>query len=223
MKKFKRAVDVPNKSSVKSNYQNTNNNQLTQNTQTYQTNQTNHTKTSGDKDSSSIKAFDPTKNTANIANKKIKDYNNKLENVEIQIKVEQKNKVHIEDHFEAKMNSLENKIDKSEKELEKIMSDLNIKESKIFEIQKQKLESFKQEIIKMETIYNEITERLEELLVTIDSIKEEEGLSYNNTFMIYEDYLSYYNELEMLKEKMKNLKDILISIEKNKQKEFELL
>ena len=155
--------------------------------------------------------------------KKINDYSKKIENVEFLIKLEQRNKSQLEDNYETKITKIENTIEKNEGELEKTLKELNVKESKIFEIQKQKLESFKQEIYRFETIYSEIEDRLEEIFNTINIIKREECGVYNQTFIIYEDYLSFNSELAMLKIKMKNLKEILVDIEKSYPKEFEFL
>jgi len=155
--------------------------------------------------------------------RKIKDYNNKIQNVEFLIKLEQKNKNQLEGNFETKINKLENKIAKNEMELETTLKELNNKESKIFEIQKKRLESFKQEVVKIEAIHDEMKDRLEDVTLTIKNLIPDELDNYNKTFIIYEDYLSYNNELEMLKARMKNLKDVLTSIEKNYPKEFELL
>ncbi len=150
-------------------------------------------------------------------------HSKKIENVEFLIKLEQKNKSQLEDNFETKISKLDNTIERNERELEKTLKELNVKESKIFELQKAKLESFKKEIIKFETIYKEIEERLEEIFVTINTIKQEECNVYNRTFIINEDYLSYCNELTILKQKMKDLKEVLIGIEKSFPKEFEFL
>ena len=155
--------------------------------------------------------------------KKISDYSKKIENVEFLIKLEQKNKNQLEDNFETRISKLDATIEKNERELEHTLKELNVKEAKIFEVQKQKLESFKNEIFKFETIYCEIEERLEDIFQVINTIKQEECGVYNQTFIIYEDYLSFCNELTMLKLKMKNLKDVLVEIEKSYPKEFEFL
>jgi len=176
------------------------------------------------KDSKEPKAKrDSRKRFINPSQRKIVDFAKKIENVEFLIKLEQKNKNQLEDNFETKISKLENTIEKNERELEHTLKELNVKESKIFEFQKLKLESFKKEIFKFETIYQEIEDRLDDIFKTINTIKQDECNVYNKTFIIYEDYLSFNNELSMLKIKMKSLKEVLVDIEKSYPKEFEFL
>jgi hypothetical protein len=147
----------------------------------------------------------------------------KLENVEYLIKIEQKNKKQLEEKYTKQIHRIESQIEKFEKELESTLKELNEKEARIFEIQRSKLDVFKQEISKYQNVYNEIDEKHSYVQSQIDNAKIDEEQLYNHSGMFYEDYLSYTNEIEFLKKKVVELKENLSEIEKTYPKEFEFL
>lgn len=147
----------------------------------------------------------------------------KLENVEYLIKIEQKNKKQLEDKYTKQIHRIEIQVEKYEKELESTLKELNEKEARIFEIQRSKLEVFKQEIGKYQNVYNEIDEKHKLVNSQIDHCKVDEEQLYNHSGMFYEDYLSYTNEIQHLKKKIAELKENLSEIEKTYPKEFEFL
>jgi hypothetical protein len=147
----------------------------------------------------------------------------KLENVEYLIKIEQKNKKQLEEKYTKQVYRLETQIEKYEKELEGTLRELNEKEARIFDIQRVKLDDFKQEIGKYQNVYSEIDEKHHMVLSQLENSKRDEEQLYNHTGMFLEDYLSYSNEIVMLKKKVLELKDNLREIEKTYPKEFEFL
>lgn len=149
--------------------------------------------------------------------------NKKLENIEYLIKIEQRNKKQTSEKFEKQIDKLEKQIEKQESELEKCLKELNLKEAKIFEVQKLKLETFKSEISKYEKIYKDLEDKNGLILKEIDCLDKDEEQSYNYTYMLYEDYLSYSNEIYNNKKRIKEIKESLSEIEKTYPKEFEFL
>jgi hypothetical protein len=100
---------------------------------------------------------------------------------------------------------------------------MNEKEGKIFDIQKEKFETFKLEIIKYDNIYNEIEEKFISLDNLIKETQKNENLTFNRTYMIFEDYTNYNQEILINKEKILELKENLASLEKTYPKEFDFL
>jgi hypothetical protein len=127
------------------------------------------------------------------------------------------------DKYEKHIDKLEKAIYKQEEELEKSIRALNEKEAKVFEVQKVKLEAFRYEIGKYENIYRDLEEKQNILLDTIKKSNYEEEDLYNRTYMIYEDYLSFNNEIVLNKKKIVEMKETLNDIEKTYPKEFEFL
>jgi len=118
---------------------------------------------------------------------------------------------------------LEKNIEKLERDLDINLREMNEKEAKIFEIQKEKFETFKLEIIKYDNIYNEMEEKYNALDKTVQETEKDENLAYNRTYMIFEDYSTYNQEILMNKEKIIELKESLASLEKTYPKEFDFL
>jgi hypothetical protein len=114
-------------------------------------------------------------------------------------------------------------IIKHENDLESTLKELNEKESNIYEIQKNKLQMFRYEIKKYEDVYKDLEDKYKEMASIIDATKSEEQYMYNTTYMIYEDYLSYNNELTLNKKKLVDLKSTLREIEKSYPKDFQFL
>jgi hypothetical protein len=127
------------------------------------------------------------------------------------------------DKYEKHIDKLEKTIYKQEEELEKSIRALNEKEAKVFEVQKVKLEAFRYEIGKYENIYRDLEEKQNILLETIKVSNYDEEDLYNRTYMIYEDYLSFNNEIVFNKKKIVEMKETLNDIEKTYPKEFEFL
>jgi hypothetical protein len=57
----------------------------------------------------------------------------------------------------------------------------------------------------------------------LNKINNQEKNSYNTTYMVYEDYLSYNNEIILNKKKLMDLKETLIEIEKSYPQDFQFL
>jgi hypothetical protein len=166
-------------------------------------------------------------NPRHIANthqtKQIANVNRKLESVEYLIKIEEKNKRELEDKYEKQISKMEKMLTKYEGELEMTLKELNEKESRIFEIQKSKLQTFKTEIQKYENVYKELEEKFSQTGKILDISTQEESCLYNRTYMIFEDYLSYNHELILYRKKMMDMKQTLHDIEKSYPKEFQFL
>jgi len=146
--------------------------------------------------------------------KKVTEFEKKIENILFLTKLEQKNKLQLEDIFERKMNKINASVAKNENELEATLKELNENETKIYDIQRRKLESFRNEVEKFENIHDEMQKRINEFSKTISNIEKSESLSYNQTFMIMEDYNSNNNEILRLSNRIKYLREVLLEIEK---------
>ena len=151
------------------------------------------------------------------------DTNKKLENVEFLIKIEEKNKKEIIERYEKQIDKVEKLLYKQDKELKGQIDELNENEQKIYQIQKLKFDNFRLEITKYDSIFKELEQRSHFLSSQInESFKHEHNL-YNTTFIVNEDLLSFKNEISINKEKIVDLKETLINIEKSYPKEFEFL
>jgi hypothetical protein len=155
--------------------------------------------------------------------KQIANVNRKLESVEYLMKIEEKNKRDLENKYEKQINRMEKMLHKYETELESSLKELNEKESKIFEIQKNKLTAFKQEISKYENVYKDLEEKYNHTAKVLGAATQDEDGLFNRTYMIYEDYLSYNHELILFRKKMMEMKQTLTEIEKSYPKEFQFL
>ena len=155
--------------------------------------------------------------------RKVADVTKRLDNVEYLIKIEDKNKKQLIERYEKQIEKTEKIIEKLEVELKGVIKELNDKETKIYEIQRVKFDSFKQDISKYENIYLDLEEKHKNLIIQISEIKVKEHHSYNQNFMLQEDCLSLRNEIALSKRKIGEYKDILINIEKSYPKEFEFL
>ena len=112
---------------------------------------------------------------------------------------------------------------KQENELKLQIDELNENEQKIYLIQKSKFDNFRIEISKYDNIFKELDEKLNFLTIKVNESYVKEHEKYNNTFIVYEDLLSYKNEIILNNKKIMDLKDTLINIEKSYPKEFEFL
>ena len=86
-----------------------------------------------------------------------------------------------------------------------------------------KFDNFKVEITKYDNIYKDLEEKSNILTLHINDSYKQEHHSYNRTFIINEDLLSFKNEINQNKLKILNLKNTMINIEKSYPKEFEFL
>ena len=159
----------------------------------------------------------------NSTARKYADVTKRLDNVEYLIKIEEKNKKQLIDRYEKHIDKTEKQIEKNEIELKGIIKELNEKESKIYEIQRQKFEYFKQDISKYENIYTELEDKDKNLIIQINDLKVQCHIVYNQTFMLNEDLISTGNEISTAKKKISDLKETLVNIEKSYPKEFEFL
>jgi hypothetical protein len=82
---------------------------------------------------------------------------------------------------------------------------------------------FRYEIKKYEDVYKDLEDKHKEMTNLMNETKKEEQYLFNTTYMIYEDYLSYSNELTLNKRKLMNLKETLKEIEKTYPKDFQFL
>ena len=155
--------------------------------------------------------------------RKVADVTKRLDNVEYMIKIEDKNKKQLIERYEKQIEKTERTIEKLECDLKGVIKELNEKESKIYEIQKVKFDNFKQDISKYETIYLELEDKHKNLLMQIGELKVKERHLYNQHYMLHEDCWSLRNEIDLIKRKIGDYKDILVGIEKSYPKEFEFL
>lgn len=112
---------------------------------------------------------------------------------------------------------------KYETEVKGYLDELNQNDQKIYQIQKVKFDNFKMEISKYDNIYKEMEDKSHFIQLQINESFKQEHVSYNNTFIINEDILSFKNEINLNKIKITNLKNTVINIEKSYPKEFEFL
>lgn len=147
----------------------------------------------------------------------------RLDNVESMLIIEKKNKKLLQSKFDKKAQEIEIKKENLEKELKEMIKQLNDEENKIYEIQKKNLDRFKAEILKYENIYHELESKSESIFSQLNQSEIVENMLYNQTFMIKEDYLSYNNELILLREKVKVHLENLKKIENSYPKEFKFM
>ena len=140
-----------------------------------------------------------------------------------QTQTEKKNKQLINEKYEQKLHEIELAKETLEKELSEAVAQLNKQETKIYGIQKKNLDKFKSEILKYENIYYEIKSKIEQISTQLSQSENVENILYNQTFMVFEDYLSYKNELVILRNKMKDKLDKLNALEKSFPKEFNFM
>ena len=155
--------------------------------------------------------------------RKIDTASKRMENVDYLLKIERKNRQQQQLMFEKKLQKIDSELDSCQNELKNSIKNLNKEEQIIYEIQKKNLEKFKQEILKYENIYNEIKEKAESLGNELIQSQQVEELLYNQTFMIKEDYLSYSNELSLLREEVQIHLDNLKTLEKDYPKEYKFI
>lgn len=140
-----------------------------------------------------------------------------------QTQTEKKNKQLINEKYEQKLHEIELAKETLEKELSEAVAQLNKQETKIYAIQKRNLDKFKSEILKYENIYYEIKSKIEQISTQLNQSEHVENILYNQTFMVFEDYLSYNNELIILRNKMKDKLEKLNALEKSFPKEFNFM
>ena len=150
-------------------------------------------------------------------------YSKNIENIDYLLKVADKNKRQLQESYGKQVEVIEKKISKHEKSLNQILQEINEKENQIFEVQKVKLEGFKNEVEKFEKIKNIVEEHLYKLNFEIKKGNKSVKKLINQTHMLYEDYLSFNNEAYLSKSKVLELKETLTQIEKTYPKDFEFL
>jgi chromosome segregation ATPase len=146
-----------------------------------------------------------------------------MENVDYLLKIERKNRQQQQLMFEKKLHKIDLELDSNQNELKNAIISLNQEEKTIYEIQKTNLDKFKTEILKYENIYNEIKLKAETLGNQINESEILEAKLYNQTFMLKEDYLSYNNELTLLRDQVQVHLDNLNNLEKDYPKEYKFI
>ena len=159
-------------------------------------------------------------NRSNISGKRTNTMSKRLDNVESMLQIEKKNKKLLQAKFDKKLQDIDMTKEGLEKELNETIKILNDEENKIYEIQKANLDKFKAEILKYENIYHEIVAKAEAIASQLSQSENVENMLYNQTFMIREDFLSYSNELVLLRDKVKVYLENLKQIENSYPKEF---
>lgn len=156
-------------------------------------------------------------------NSRIGIYNKNLENVDYLLKVADKNKRQLQQSYGIQVDKVDKKIQKNEETLSQILQEINEKETHIFEVQRIKVEGFKNEVSKFDKIRELMEKQLQTLEQTIKESKQNEIKLINQSEMIYEDYLSNTQEEILVKENLVELKETLKQIEKTYPKDFEFL
>ena len=155
--------------------------------------------------------------------KRIDTTSKRMENVDYLLKIERKNRQQQQLMFEKKIQKIDLELDTNQNELKNAIISLNQEEKTIYEIQKKNLDKFKTEILKYENIYNEIKLKTESLGNQINESGILETKLYNQTFMLKEDYLSYNNELTLLRDQVQIHLNDLNNLEKNYPKEYKFI
>ena len=155
--------------------------------------------------------------------KRIDTTSKRMENVDYLLKIERKNRQQQQLMFEKKLHKIDLELDSNQNELKNAIINLNQEEKTIYEIQKKNLDKFKTEILKYENIYNEIKLKAEGLGNQINESENLEEKLYNQTFMIKEEYLSYNNELTLLRDQVQVHLDNLNNLEKDYPKEYKFI
>ena len=155
--------------------------------------------------------------------KRIDTTSKRMENVDYLLKIERKNRQQQQLMFEKKLHKIDLELDSNQNELKNAIISLNQEEKTIYEIQKKNLDKFKTEILKYENIYNEIKLKAEGLGNQINESENLEEKLYNQTFMIKEEYLSYNNELTLLRDQVQVHLDNLNNLEKDYPKEYKFI
>lgn len=149
--------------------------------------------------------------------------NKNMENVEYLLKVADKNKRQLQESYGKQVDKIEMKISKNEKTLSQVLQEINEKESHIFDVQKVKVEAFKNEANKFDKIKELIEDHLSVLEKEIIESKRNEKHLINQANMVYEDFLTNSNEGILIKEKLHELRETLKQVEKTYPKDFEFL
>ena len=155
--------------------------------------------------------------------KRIDTTSKRMENVDYLLKIERKNRQQQQLMFEKKIQKIDLELYTNQNELKNAIKNLNQEEKAIYEIQKTNLDKFKTEILKYENIYNEIKLKAEGLGNQINESENLEEKLYNQTFMIKEEYLSYNNELTLLRDQVQVHLDNLNNLEKDYPKEYKFI
>lgn len=154
---------------------------------------------------------------------KVMVYNKNLENVNFQLNLADKTKRQLQESYGKQVDKVEKKIFQNEHVLSQVLQEINEKESHIFEVQRVKVEGFKNEVSKFEKIKELTEDHMNFLKNEINTNKKKERSLVDQCQMLYEDFLSNSNEEILIKEKLIELKDTLKQIEKTYPKDFEFL
>lgn len=154
---------------------------------------------------------------------KVMVYNKNMENVDYLLKLADKNKRQLQESYGRQVDKVEKKIAKNEAVLSQVLQEINEKESHIFDVQRVKIEGFKNEVNKFDKIRENIDNHILGLTEEIQLSKAKECELINHAQMVYEDFLSNSNEEINVKERLLDTKETLKQIEKTYPKDFEFL
>lgn len=154
---------------------------------------------------------------------KVMVYNKNLENVDYLLKLADKNKRQLQESYGRQVDKVEKKIAKNEAVLSQVLQEINEKESHIFDVQRVKIEGFKNEVNKFDKIIESVDNHINSVTDQIQSSKTKEVSLINQSQMLYEDFLSNSNEEINIKDKLHEIRETLKQIEKTYPKDFEFL
>ena len=147
----------------------------------------------------------------------------KIENVNYLLKIENKKQEDIHKDFESHLNKITQMKIKLENELNNSLKELNEKEAKIYNIQKEKIEIFKNELNKYQAAFDQLNEQKKKGDLIIKGFEEKEIQNLNKNDMLKEEILSFSNEIHLLDAEALVEVEKLKEIEKSYPKEFKFL
>ena len=116
-----------------------------------------------------------TKNSTRNKTKEIENIMKKIENNEHLLKLERKKQKEIKTNFDKQLTKISQSKLTLETELDNALKELNEKEAQIYNIQKNNVEKFKNEIFKYDSIHKELLKRNDEMSKVIDEIASKEN------------------------------------------------
>ena len=164
-----------------------------------------------------------TKNSTRNKTKEIENIMKKIENNEHLLKLERKKQKEIKTNFDKQLTKISQSKLTLETELDNALKELNEKEAQIYNIQKNNVEKFKNEIFKYDSIHKELLKRNDEMSKVIDEIASKENSLNDKAKKINEDISAQENELSSLKQKINDTIEELKQIEATTPNEFNFL
>ena len=164
-----------------------------------------------------------TKNSTRNKTKEIENIMKKIENNEHLLKLERKKQKEIKTNFDKQLTKISQSKLTLETELDNALKELNEKEAQIYNIQKNNVEKFKNEIFKYDSIHKELLKRNDEMSKVIDEIASKENSLNDKAKKINEDISAQENEMSSLKQKINDTIEELKQIEATTPNEFNFL